>query len=150
MGEERPVFAVERVSGAIEAGGSGVVELRVTNRDDEPVSDISAKLFTDDPMDSSDDEAFIDGLDPGESATIKFALSAGGEALEKPYPVNLDFQYDEADGDTLLSDTYTVSIEVTQPSGGGLPIGLLVGVVVVLAVVAGAVIVYRRRGGSSD
>ena len=67
---------------------------------------------------SSDDEAFIDRLESGETETITFAISAGGSALSKSYPVSLDFQYDDADGDTLLSDTYQVPVTVEEPEGG--------------------------------
>lgn len=115
VGQRRDVFSVEPVSGAVTGGKSGTLELRVTNTGDEPVSDVSAKLFTDDPLASSDDEAFVDRLGPGESATIRFALSAAPDALEKVYPVSLDFQYDDAEGDTRLSDTFDVPVQVREP-----------------------------------
>lgn len=114
----RPVFDVE-TNASVAAGGSTRLEVRVTNNGDVPVRDVSAKLFADAPIGVSDDEAFVSGIDPGETETVVFAISATGSATPKVYPVSLDFQYDEPDGDTKLSDTYRMPVEVTEDGGGG-------------------------------
>ncbi|RLM53579.1 sialidase [Halobellus sp. Atlit-31R] len=145
VGEQTPEFDVEAVNGTFSAGSGGEFRLTVTNTREEPVSDVSAKIYMDSPLSSSDDEAFIDELGPGESETIVFQLSAGGSATAKTYPVKMDFQYDEADGDTIISDTYQIPVDVTASTGGGLPIVPIL-VVVALVVVAGGVLYYRRQG----
>ncbi|WP_239638476.1 MULTISPECIES: hypothetical protein [Haloferax] len=38
------------------------------------------------------------------------------------------------DGDTEVSQTYTTPIEVIESEGGGLPVGLIVGAVIVIGV----------------
>ena len=144
VGPKRDTFSVVPANATLEAGSSGQLRLEVTNQGDEPLSDISAKLFANDPIATGDDEAFIDRLEPGESDTIVFGVSAAGSALEKSYPVSLDFQYDDADGDTLLSNTYQVPVQVTEPEDdGGPPILLIAAVVVVVAGVG--YYLYRRR-----
>ncbi|WP_254543619.1 COG1361 S-layer family protein [Halomarina pelagica] len=114
------VFAVEPVRTNVTAGGGGEVRLRVTNVGDERVTDVSAKLFGDEPVSVDDSEAYVRALDPGESATLTFKVSVAGSALAKDYPVSLDFQYEDADGDTKLSTTYRVPVEVGRSEGGGL------------------------------
>ncbi|MFB6233454.1 MAG: exo-alpha-sialidase, partial [Haloarculaceae archaeon] len=59
-------------------------------------------------------------------------------------PVSLDFQYDEPDGDTKLSDTHevAVAVEPAEGDGGGFPLPLLVGGLVVVGI--GSVYVYRH------
>jgi hypothetical protein len=116
------------------------------------VSDVSAKLFADSPVSVSDDEAFVSSIGPGETATITFSIGAAGSATPKVYPVSLDFQYDEPDGDTKLSDTYRVPVEVTEQEGGGGilslvsgPGGLGLGLILVLGGVAGVVLFRRSR-----
>jgi len=101
-------------------------------------------LFTDDPLSSDDNEAFAASLEPGESTTMTFTLSAAGGATIKTYPVSLDFRYDDADGDSQLSDTYRAAVTLTQ-GGGGLPLGTILVAVVVIGVIAGGVAYYRRR-----
>ena len=147
----RPVFDVE-TDATVEAGGSTRLEVRVTNNGDEPVSDVSAKLFADSPVSVSDDEAFVSSIEPGETATITFSIGAAGSATPKVYPVSLDFQYDEPDGDTKLSDTYRVPVEVTESEGGGGilslltgPGGLGLGLVLLVGGVAGVVLFRRSR-----
>lgn len=147
VGQRADRFAVEPVAATFAPGESGVLELRVTNDGDEPVTDVSAKLFADDPLASSDDEAFIDQLGPGESTTIRFGLAAAGDAIErKVYPVSMDFQYEDADGDTRLSDSYDVPVQVTERQGSDGPsLPVLGGAAVVLLVVLGGLWYWRRR-----
>ncbi|WP_256290699.1 COG1361 S-layer family protein [Halobellus inordinatus] len=145
ISEQSPEFDVEPVNGTFGAGSGGEFEVTVTNTRDYAVSDVSAKIYMNSPLSSSDDEAFIGRLEPGESETMVFQLSADGDATAKTYPVKMDFQYDDEDGDTIISDTYQVPVEVMSSSGGGPPIVPIAGVVIVL-VVAGGGLYYRRRG----
>ncbi len=146
VGPARDEFTVEPVNATVTAGGTTQVTLRVTNNGDERLTGISAKLFGDDPISVSDDEAFVTGLDPGESADVQFTISAAGGAAAKTYPVSVDFQYDDADGDTLLSDTYRVPVQVAESEDGGLlQVGWLpVGLLTLLMLGVGYVVVSRR------
>jgi hypothetical protein len=152
VGERRDEFSLEALDTQIEAGSDGRLRVEVTNTLDEPLSDISAKLYVEEPLSSSDDEAFVGQLEPGATAEVVFQLGASGSALEKTYPVQVDFRYDDADGDTRISDTYQLPMQVQLPEDdGSLPVPLPVIVALVaLIVVAVAVVVYRRRNGGSD
>jgi hypothetical protein len=119
VAQQRDTFAVE-TNASVAAGSSETIEMRVTNQGDEPLTAVSAKLFADAPVSASNDEAFVEELDPGATETLTFRISASGDAIAKPYPVSLDFQYDEPDGDTKISDSYQVAIDVTERQGGGL------------------------------
>lgn len=146
IGPRTDRFAIEAESARFAPGSAGVLELRITNTGDDVVSEVSAKLFTDQPLSSSDDEAFIATLDAGESTVIRFALSVSGEAVErKVYPVSLDFQYEDADGDTRLSDSYDVAVQVTADDDGGGPPIVIIGVVAIALLAILGVLWYRRR-----
>jgi hypothetical protein len=130
----------------VTAGGSTELRVTVTNNDTEVLSSINAKLFTNDPISTSNDEGFIERLEPGESETVVFEVSASPGALEKQYQLSMDFQYDDSDGDTLTSDTYRLGLGVTDESdggNGGLPV--LPAIAVLVVAVAG-VGYYRYRG----
>ena len=127
-----PTFEVTVANATVPAGGRTTVDVTVRNRGDEPVSAVSAKLFATDPLSTTDSEAFVDELAPDDSVTVTFSVAAAGSALAKTYPVEMDFQYDDADGDTLTSRTYRLAVPVTASAGGG---GLLVPALVVAAVV---------------
>jgi hypothetical protein len=139
-------FRVEAVTSRYEAGSSGEITLEVTNIDDAPMREIQAKVFPDDPLSSDDDEAFIPRLEPGETAEVTFQLGVAGAALEKTYPLKLDFQFDTEDDDTKVSNTYRVPIEVTPPAQSGLGIGTLLPVILVVGVLGAGVVLWRRRG----
>ena len=102
-------------------------------------------MFADSPISVEDDEAFIAGLEPGESETVAFSLGAGGNALAKDYPVSIDFQYDESDGDTKLSRTYELPVSV-EASGGDRSLSLPLVGAGLLVLAAGGGYLYRRYG----
>jgi hypothetical protein len=138
-------FDVEGVNTTFAAGDSGQMTMTVTNNRAETLTDISAKLFVDAPISASDDEAFIEQLEPGESETIVFGTSVGGSAIAKTYPVKLDFRYDTPDGDTLISETYQVPVTVTEPEDeGGFPLPIIGGVVV-FGLLGAAGYLYSRK-----
>ncbi|KAB1188542.1 MULTISPECIES: COG1361 S-layer family protein [Haloferax] len=146
-----PEFDVTVDEGTIVPGRSGELRLTIVNERDETLSDISAKIYLEDPLSSGDSEAFVDELAPGESATLVFDVAASGDALNKEYPVELDFRYEDESGDTTISDAYRVPVRVEAiENGGPLPFGLsfpIVGAAVLLVAVGGAgFLVVRRRG----
>ncbi|MFB6129504.1 MAG: COG1361 S-layer family protein [Salinigranum sp.] len=143
VAKKSPEFDVQRLNSTVQAGGTNELRLKVTNTRQQTLTDISAKLYTEDPISSSDDQAYVSKLAPGESATIVFSVSASGSALEKTYPVKMDFQYDDAKGQTTISDTYQVPVSVTSSGKGG---GVLpIVAVAALVVLGGGLYVYRRR-----
>lgn len=111
---ERPVYEVGTIDASVPAGETASVSVRVTNVDSETLTSINAKAYTDAPVTITDDSAFVSELEPGESTTLEFRVQAPGAALTKDYPISLDFQYDEPDGDTKLTDTYDVPVSVTE------------------------------------
>lgn len=137
-------FNIEMQNSTVSAGQDRSITFTITNTKDKTLTSIEGKAFVNDPLSSSDDETFIAELDPGESETVSVQLSAGSNALDKTYPLNLDFQYKTPDGDKRVSDTYSLPIEVTDQSGGGGTPLWLIGSFGLLAVMGG-VVWYRRQ-----
>jgi hypothetical protein len=142
----RDRFGVAAVDGTVVAGQPTTLQLRVTNRGDEPLRNVEAKAFVQSPLSSDDDEAIVSTLDPGETTTITVGLAAGGSALEKAYPVSVDFQYELPDGDTQVSRTYRVPVTVEQRADGGPPV-VPIAVAGVVLLVAGLALYRWRNGG---
>jgi hypothetical protein len=138
IGPKVPAFTVETVDATVVPGGSARLNLTVTNNREEPSTDVSAKLFAESPLSTDDDEAYVDELEPGESAELTFSIAASSAALEKDYPVSLDLRYDEADGDTKTSDTYRRAVTVRETDEeAGTPWFLVGGLVLLVVLVAG-------------
>ena len=116
----------------------------VRNTGPEPITDVQAKLFVDSPLSSSDDEAFVTSLDPGEATTVTFEVEVDGGATPKTYSAAVDFRYDDADGDEQLSDTYRLPVEVVPADDSG-ALSSPLGIVAVLGIVTlGGALVWQR------
>lgn len=140
--EQRDEFQLDVQSESILPGESTRLEVEITNNLDETVTNIEPRLFTDSPLDSEDDEGFIQSLEPGESTTVTFDVSASSSALPKTYPAQLDFRYDDASGNSKVSDTYRVAIDVMEPVDGGLP--WLTVIAIILVIGSGIAVYYWR------
>lgn len=128
VAERRDEFRVEPVTSTVAAGSEGTIDLAVTNNGDDPVENVHVKVFTDDPLSSDDDEAFVPRLAPNETATLPFGLAVESSATPKTYQVSTDVRYDDVDGETKLSDTYYAPIEVAPADSrslGALPLASL-------------------------
>jgi sialidase-1 len=142
---ERDQFGVALANQTIEAGSSRTITVEVTNNLDETVTDVEGRLFAKDPLDTGQaDTGYVQSIDPGETVAVTFDLSAAGSATPaKTYSISFDFRYDDEDGNSKLSDTVRVPIEVTESEEGGLPIRLIAIAVAVLAI--GGFLWYRRQ-----
>ncbi len=132
-------FVVEAVNSSVSPGGSTVLDVRVSNPSGNDYGNVDAKIFTSSPISSGDDRAFRSSLDAGESKIFSFKVSASGSALEKSYPVRMDFRY-EVDGDSKMSETYrtAVSVEESEGSSSGFPVLPVLLLVVLVALVGGS------------
>jgi hypothetical protein len=141
---ERDRFEVSNVSTTVTPGGTARLAADVRYVGDDPVSAVNARLFTSDPLSTSDDGAFLGEMESGETTTATFRISATNDAIPKQYASSIEVRYDEPDGDTRFTDGMSIGVPVNEPSGGPPVPPLAIGVVVVLAVIGG-VVWYRRR-----
>ncbi|QAU12152.1 exo-alpha-sialidase [Halorubrum sp. BOL3-1] len=144
---ERDQFDVTVANRTLETGSDRTLSVEVTNNLDETVSDVEARLFADDPIATGNtDTGYAQTIEPGETVTMTFDLSATGSATPgSTYPISFDFRYDDVNGDSQLSDTIRVPIDVTDSEGGGLPIGLIAVASLVVVAAGGTAVWYRRR-----
>lgn len=143
VGPEREPFSVVGVSTDVSPGGSARLDVRVRYTGAEPVHAVNAKLFASDPLSSADDGAYLGRMEPGETRTATFRVSAGDDALAKEYDSSVQLRYDEPDGDTRFTENLPVGVPVSASDGGlPVPLPLLVGALVLVA--AAGYVVYRR------
>lgn len=119
IGPQRDAFVVERANASLDVGASDTVTLNVTNNRGSTVRNVNAKAFVDDPLSIASDEAYISRLEPNETEQIAFDVSSGGDASAGQYPLSVDFQYDSG-GESKLSNTYEVPIELVEAEDGGI------------------------------
>ena len=149
VGPSKDDFIVEAVDAQLESGSSRLVEVRVTNNLEYPVSNVEAKLSASNPIDSEDDEGFISELDAGESTTMTFEMSATKQAVEKVYAADIDVRYEDDEGRSYITDTYKIPVEVTESAGGGILGWLLPGMIGLTALGGVGLLGMRLRDGGS-
>jgi len=142
---ERDRFGTMVENRTIQAGGTRAVDVAVTNNLNEVASDVEVRLFADDPLDTGDtDTGYVQSLDPGETKTLTFELTTTGSAtVGSTYPISIDFRYDDTEGDSHLTKTYRIPIDVTESEERGLPLPVIAVALLVLGV--GALVIYRRQ-----
>lgn len=139
---ESETFSVEPLNASVESGASETVELEVINEGEEDVSNLNAQLFADSPLSVETDQAYAAELPAGESVLLTFEVSAASDTVGT-YPLDIDFSYDDGEGDTQLSEQYQVPVEVSEPADDGFG-GWTLGVAGLALVVIGLVVGIRR------
>ncbi len=145
---QREAFTIGGDDVQVRQGSTAELSLSITNERPETLRNINAKLYADSPLSTSSDEAFVNELAPGETAEIRFDITADGSAMAKTHRVELDFQYDTERGETVLSRTYQHQIEIGErvDDGDDGPPLLLVGAALAAIAVIAAGLWWRRRG----
>lgn len=157
VAEEQDVFAVSpatpnaTVPSNATPGDTVRYDVVVENTGDERVEDVQAKLFANDPLDATDDEAFVTALEPNESTTMSFEVEIDGSASAKTYATSIDLRYLDEDGDEQLTDTYRLPVDVVESTDPGLLESVLTALtadrrsIILLSVgVLGIAVVYTR------
>lgn len=148
--ENKNLFEISATNNTLVQGSQKTVQVTITNSMNKEISDISAEFSTSEPLSLSQDTAFIDSLDSGTNRTINISVQSTSDALPNAYAVNVDFEYQDADGTSKLSDVYSIPVTISEPetNSNGLPITILV----ILGLFAAALltIVYRFRDELKD
>lgn len=143
--ENNLLFNISAENNNIEQGQQKTVQVNVQNSMTRPISNIDAEFSSSDPLSISQDTGFIESLDSNEEGVINITVQASSGAIENTYALEVDFEYQDSDGTSKLSDVYSFPVKVSEAedSSGGLPLVPLVGVLILIIGVS--VIVYRFR-----
>jgi hypothetical protein len=100
-----------------------------------------ARLSIFKPFSSTDDQAFIGTLKPGEETTVVFRLDVDSDATPKDYGINSEIKYTDVNGDTVISESMKIPVTV-KAAGSSL---LLPAAIVLIIIVAAGGYMYRKR-----
>ncbi len=137
MVKDEADFEVIEISGNMVAGEENLLYVTYKNVGELPVTDATVRISVSDPFSTTDDQAFIGSLAPGESALAKFNLKVDDTATTKMYGINSEIKYEDVDGHDRISDNIKIQVE-TLPAVSSIEKFknvLLIGFVVVLLIV---------------
>ncbi len=135
-------FNITQARGDLKAGAKkGAVDVTYKNIGDETIRDAVARLSIFKPFSSTDDQAFIGNLAPGEEANVTFRIDVDSDATPKEYGINSEIKYTDVKGDTIISESMKIPVNVS-PASGSL---LLPAIVVLVLIAAVGGYMYKKR-----
>ena len=132
-------FEVVEISGNMVAGEENLLFVTYRNVGELPVTDATVRISASDPFSTTDDQAFIGSLAPGESTIARFNLKVDETATTKMYGINSEIKYEDVDGHDRISDNIKIQVETLPPASTAekFKTVFLIGFMVVLLIVVG-------------
>jgi hypothetical protein len=94
-----------------------VIAVEYRNTGDAPVYNAQARISAVDPFASNDNTAFLGDMKPSESATALFDIRVDSAAVPEEYALDSEVRYRDELGNSQISDTIRVPVQVGAGSG---------------------------------
>lgn len=136
-------FEITSAKGDLDAGGKkSPVDVTYRNIGDEAITDAVARVSIFKPFSSTDDQAYIGTLAPGEERNVTFRIDTDSDATPKDYGINSEIKYTDVNGDTIISESMKIPV-IVRPAAGSWLMPAIVALVIVAA--AGGYLYMRRK-----
>ncbi len=140
-------FEILNASGTLSAGSKKAsISATYKNIGEDPIKDAVARLSIFKPFSSTDDQAFIGTLQPGEEKTVVFRIDVDSDATPKDYGINSEIKYSDVNGDTVISESMKIPVKVKAASSSLL---LPAAILIVIAVAAGGYVFRKKQKKAS-
>ncbi|MDD5258158.1 MAG: hypothetical protein PHH76_11445, partial [Methanothrix soehngenii] len=135
-------FVIQNTTAELLAGGKKQ-EIHATykNIGEDPVRDAVARLSIFKPFSSTDDQAFIGDLDPGNETTVLFRMDVDSDATAKDYGISSEIKYTDVNGDTVISESMKIPVKV-EPAAQSLLLPAALALIILIAVGG---YIYKKR-----
>lgn len=135
-------FEILNASETVSAGSKKApISATYKNIGEDPIKDAVARLSIFKPFSSTDDQAFIGTLQPGEEKTVVFRLDVDSDATPKDYGISSEIKYTDVNGDTVVSESMKIPVRVRAASSSL----LLPAAMIIIIVVAAGGYMYRKK-----
>jgi len=141
--KKEPYFEVTNVTGDLYPDEGGMLRVTYKNVGEESATDATVRLSAADPFSTTDDQAYLGTLKPGESAVAVFDMDVDETATPKPYSLSSEILYEDADGHDQVSDTVKINTEVLEAKES-LP-GYQIGTGIAMALAACFVMLRKKK-----
>lgn len=113
--EAAPYFEVSDVSGSLTAGEAGVINVTYTNTGELVAKDAVARIVAMKPLSTENSVKSLGTLQPGESRTVSYTISADSTAVEKVYGIDNEIRYIDEDEEIVFSENMKVNVDLRMP-----------------------------------
>jgi hypothetical protein len=143
--KKEPYFEVTNVSGDLYPDKGGMLYVTYKNTGEDPAKDATVRVSPGDPFSTTDDQAYLGTLNPGESTVAIFDMDVDEDATPKIYSISSEILYEDTDGHDQISDSVKINTEVL-PSEAGLP-GFQLGSGIIFMGLAACFMLVRKKQG---
>ena len=106
-------FEVTEISSDLQAGADGrLLSVTYKNTGEEAADDSVARISVTDPFSTTDDQAYLGTLAPGESATAIFLIDTDSGATIKTYGVDTEIRFEDSTGRSRVSESMTAAVMI--------------------------------------
>ena len=106
-------FEVTNVSSDLRAGEDDrMLSITYKNTGEETATEAVARISVTDPFSSTDDQAYLGTLAPGESVTGIFVLDTDSGAAIKPYGIDTEIRFTDSTGKSRISESMTATVAI--------------------------------------
>ncbi len=105
-------FEVVNTTGSLYPGMENVVQISIKNIGEEEARNAKAIISPSDPLSTTDDQAFLYNIKPGDTVIATYKIKADSKAVPKTYGVDTVIRYENLDGDVKFSTTMQSPVEV--------------------------------------
>nr|QNO49297.1 hypothetical protein ANJBEOKM_00037 [Methanosarcinales archaeon ANME-2c ERB4] len=106
-------FEITNVSSDLRAGEDDrVISITYLNTGEETATDAVARISVTDPFSSTDDQAYLGALAPGESVTGIFVLDTDSGAAIKSYGIDTEIRFTDSTGESEISESMTATVTI--------------------------------------
>jgi len=141
--KNEPYFEVTNVTGDLYPDDGGMLYVTYKNTGEETAKDATVRVSAADPFSTTDDQAYLGTLKPGDSEVAAFDMDVDDTATPKPYSLSSEIFYEDSDGHDQTSDTIKINTEVLEAKQS-LP-GFELGTGITFVALATCFIMFRRR-----
>jgi len=141
--KKEPYFEVTEVKGELYPDEGGMLYVTYKNVGEDPAKDATVRVSAGDPFSTTDDQAYLGTLNPGESAVAVFDMDVDEDATPKPYSINSEILYEDTDGHDQISDSVKINTEVL-PAEKSLP-GYQIGAGIGFMALAAGFILFKKK-----
>lgn len=106
-------FEITDVSSDLRAGEDDrMLSITYRNAGEEIATDAVARISVTDPFSSTDDQAYLGTLSPGESKAAVFVLDMDSGAAIKPYGIDTEIRFTDSAGESRISESMMAPVTV--------------------------------------
>jgi hypothetical protein len=110
--EEEPYFKVLSTEADLQAGDQETINVTYVNMGDQVARDCIARISVVDPFTTTDDQAYLGDMYPGESKNATFEINVADDATAKTYSISNEIKYKDVHDKSQYSNGLKVTVDV--------------------------------------